>query len=82
MNWQTLFVINHYWNQLSNFIFKVDDSSGSIGRRYARTDEISVPFGITVDFDSIKVPNTVTLRERDSMDQVIIRIIRDLKFKL
>ncbi|KAG7249447.1 hypothetical protein CRUP_016878, partial [Coryphaenoides rupestris] len=30
---------------------KVDDSSGSIGRRYARTDEIGVAFGITVDFD-------------------------------
>ena len=40
---------------------KVDDSSGSIGRRYARTDEIAVPFGITVDFDSLKT-NTVTLR--------------------
>ena len=41
---------------------KVDDSSGSIGRRYARTDEIAVPFGITVDFDSLK-DNTVTLRD-------------------
>ena len=39
----------------------MDDSSGSIGRRYARTDEIAVPFGITVDFDSLKT-NTVTLR--------------------
>lgn len=50
---------------------KVDDSSGSIGRRYARTDEIAVPFGITVDFDSLKT-NTVTLRERDSTGQVRI----------
>ena len=41
---------------------KVDDSSGSIGRRYARTDEIAVPFGITVDFDSLKT-NSVTLRD-------------------
>lgn len=49
----------------------MDDSSGSIGRRYARTDEIAVPFGITIDFDSLKEPNTVTLRERDSMEQVI-----------
>ena len=55
---------------VQNFSIKVDDSSGSIGRRYARTDEISVPFGITVDFDSIKTPKTVTLRERDSMEQV------------
>ena len=33
---------------------KVDDSSGSIGRRYARTDEIGISFGVTIDFDTIK----------------------------
>lgn len=49
---------------------KVDDSSGSIGRRYARTDQISIPFGITIDFDSLKAPFTATLRERDSTKQV------------
>ncbi|XP_005092204.1 glycine--tRNA ligase [Aplysia californica] len=49
---------------------KVDNSSGSIGRRYARTDQIAIPYGITVDFDSLKEPNTATLRERDSMKQV------------
>ena len=53
---------------------KVDDSSGSIGRRYARTDEVSVPFAITVDFDSLKEPHTVTLRERDSMQQIRIEV--------
>ncbi|CAH1238658.1 GARS [Branchiostoma lanceolatum] len=54
---------------------KVDDSSGSIGRRYARTDEIAIPFGITVDFDTVnKEPSTVTLRERDSMGQVRLPI--------
>ncbi|XP_043595827.1 glycine--tRNA ligase [Bombus pyrosoma] len=63
---------------------KVDDSSGSIGRRYARTDEIAIPFGITIDFDTLKVPHTATLRERDSMGQVRINldeipdIVRDL----
>ncbi|GFX30829.1 glycine--tRNA ligase [Trichonephila clavipes] len=49
---------------------KVDDSSGSIGRRYTRTDEIAIPFGITVDFDSLKEPHSVTLRERDTMEQI------------
>ncbi|KAJ8946487.1 hypothetical protein NQ314_008881 [Rhamnusium bicolor] len=49
-----------------------DDSSGSIGRRYARTDEIAIPYGITIDFDTLKEPNSVTLRERDSMGQVRI----------
>jgi len=53
---------------------KIDDSSGSIGRRYARTDEIAVPFGITIDFDSLNEPNTVTLRERDSMEQIRVNI--------
>ena len=48
---------------------KVDDSSGSIGRRYARTDEIGIPFGITVDFDTVKT-STATLRERNSTRQI------------
>ncbi|KRX64761.1 Glycine--tRNA ligase [Trichinella sp. T9] len=53
-----------------NISHKVDDSSGSIGRRYARTDEIAIPFAITVDFDSLLEPHTATLRERDTMHQV------------
>lgn len=53
---------------------KVDDSSGSIGRRYARTDEIAIPYGITVDFDTLKEPHSVTLRERDSTGQVRILV--------
>lgn len=48
---------------------RVDESSVSIGRRYARTDEIAIPFGITVDFETVK-NQTVTLRERDSTKQV------------
>jgi len=36
--------------------------------RYARSDEIGIPFAITVDHDSIK-DNQVTIRERDSMSQ-------------
>jgi len=48
---------------------KVDDSSASIGRRYARNDELGTPFGITVDFQSVK-DNSFTLRERDSTKQV------------
>ncbi|XP_068250972.1 glycine--tRNA ligase isoform X1 [Palaemon carinicauda] len=54
-----------------NLPLRVDDSTGSIGRRYARTDEIGIPFGITIDFDTINnLPHTVTLRERDSTEQV------------
>lgn len=57
---------------------KVDDSSGSIGRRYARTDEIAIPYGITIDFDTLKEPHSVTMRERDSMGQVRIPVCPDI----
>jgi glycyl-tRNA synthetase len=49
------------------------DQGGAIGRRYRRQDEIGTPFCITVDFDT-KQDNTVTLRYRDSMEQVRIKI--------
>jgi glycyl-tRNA synthetase len=48
---------------------KVDDSSASIGKRYARNDELGTPFGITVDFQTVK-DATLTLRDRDSTKQV------------
>lgn len=48
---------------------RVDDSGQSIGRRYARSDEIGTPFGVTVDFQSVE-DRTVTVRERDSTKQV------------
>lgn len=56
---------------LSNagLINRVDDSGQSIGRRYARSDELGTPFGITVDFDSLK-DGSVTVRERDSTVQI------------
>ena len=41
----------------------------SIGRRYARTDELGVPFGLTIDRRTLE-DGTVTLRERDSTAQV------------
>lgn len=62
---------------------KVDDSGASIGRRYARNDELGTPFGITVDFQSVQ-DNTVTLRERDSTKQiresvdVIVELLKDM----
>lgn len=45
------------------------DDAGAIGRRYRRQDEIGTPFCITVDFDSLD-DNAVTVRERDTMEQV------------
>jgi len=52
---------------------KVDSSSGSIGKKYSRADEIGIPFGVTVDHETLS-QNTVTLRERDSCAQVRIPI--------
>ncbi len=44
------------------------DEAGSIGKRYRRQDEIGTPFCVTVDFDTLE-NDTVTVRERDSMEQ-------------
>ena len=55
------------------------DEAGSIGKRYRREDEIGTPFCITVDFQTVGDENTpadncVTVRERDSMEQVRVPI--------
>ncbi|GAB4223436.1 MAG: glycine--tRNA ligase [Spirochaetales bacterium] len=49
------------------------DQSGSIGRRYRRQDEVGTPFCVTVDYQS-KEDGTVTLRYRDSMEQIRLKI--------
>jgi glycyl-tRNA synthetase len=49
---------------------RVDDSNTSIGKRYARNDELGTPFGVTLDFASIQ-NRTMTLRERDTTGQLI-----------
>jgi glycyl-tRNA synthetase len=54
--------------------FMIDyDESGSIGKRYRRHDEIGTPYCITVDFDTLE-DNCVTVRDRDTMEQVRIKI--------
>lgn len=47
------------------------DTSGAIGRRYRRQDEIGTPFCVTIDGDTLE-NDTVTIRERDSMQQIRI----------
>ena len=49
------------------------DQSAAIGRRYRRQDEIGTPYCVTVDYDTLN-DNTVTLRFRDSMEQVRIPV--------
>ncbi len=54
------------------------DEGGAIGRRYRRQDEAGTPFGVTIDFDTLgekpELLDTVTLRERDSMQQIRVKI--------
>ena len=49
------------------------DEAGSIGKRYRREDEIGTPYCITVDFDTLE-DNMVTIRDRDTMEQIRIEI--------
>ena len=49
------------------------DKSGSVGRRYARADEIGIPFCVTIDFDTLK-DESVTLRDISTTKQVRIKI--------
>ncbi|PPQ90157.1 hypothetical protein CVT25_012468 [Psilocybe cyanescens] len=80
------------WSQLlasklrkAGIFSRVDDSNTSIGKRYARNDELGTPFGVTLDFASVQ-NKTMTLRERDTMDQRIgpidevIAVVTELVF--
>ncbi|MBE6140401.1 MAG: glycine--tRNA ligase [Firmicutes bacterium] len=49
------------------------DESGSIGKRYRRSDAIGTPFAITIDDETLK-NNTVTVRNRDTMEQIVLKI--------
>lgn len=55
------------------------DEAGSIGKRYRRQDEVGTPYCITYDFDS-QQDHCVTIRERDSMEQVRVPIDELMKF--
>ena len=67
------------YNELSKEFMVDYDETGSIGKRYRRQDEIGTPFCITLDFETVGDENTpadhcVTIRERDTMNQVRIPI--------
>ena len=62
-------IVKDLKNKFSTFY----DAGGSIGKRYRRQDEAGTPFGITVDHDTL-TDNSVTLRDRDTMEQKRISI--------
>jgi glycyl-tRNA synthetase len=62
------------------------DDNGNIGKRYRRQDEIGTPYCVTVDFDTLEKDNSVTVRDRDSMEQERVKLEEldvyfDKKFK-
>ena len=67
------------YHKLSHYHMVDYDVSGSIGKRYRRQDEAGTPYCITFDFDSLD-DNSVTIRDRDSMDQVRIPIDKVLDY--
>ncbi len=67
------------YNMLKKHMNCFYDETASIGRRYARQDEVGTPFGVTIDFETMgekgdELKDTVTVRERDSNAQHRIKI--------
>ena len=62
------------YDMLSQYYMVDFDDTGSIGKRYRREDEIGTPFCITYDFDTDEKDQCVTVRDRDTMEQVRIPI--------
>ncbi|RNA12004.1 glycine--tRNA ligase [Brachionus plicatilis] len=58
---------------ISDLLIENDDISGTIGRRYWRSDECGIPYVITVDYDTLN-DRTITVRDRDTTEQVRIKI--------
>jgi glycyl-tRNA synthetase len=67
------------FDTLSNDIKVAWDSRGNIGKRYRYQDEIGTPYCITIDYDTLE-NNTVTIRDRDTMEQTRVSIdeLKDL----
>jgi glycyl-tRNA synthetase (EC 6.1.1.14) len=63
------------YNHLQEKYDVIYDDVGSIGKRYARVDEIGVPYSITVDPTTL-LDNTVTIRDRDTWNQIRVEIER------
>ena len=61
------------YREFSKYFSTSYDESGSIGKRYRRQDAIGTPFCITIDDETIN-NGTVTIRDRDTMEQVTLKI--------
>ncbi len=76
-------IAHEIYRDLLEEFYVAFDKSGSIGRRYARNDEIGTPFCITIDEQTLK-DKTVTIRDRDTTSQIRVpqknlkQILKDL----
>jgi glycyl-tRNA synthetase len=61
-----------YDNLRQHFMVSIDES-GNIGKRYRRGDAIGTPFAITIDDQTLE-NNTVTVRDRDDMQQIVVNV--------
>ncbi|MDP2671587.1 MAG: glycine--tRNA ligase [bacterium] len=66
-------IAQEIYQDLKKSWFVQYDESATVGRRYRRADEIGTPFCITIDFDSLE-DASVTVRDRDSMEQERVKI--------
>ena len=67
------------YRKLSKYFMCTYDESGNIGKRYRREDVIGTPFCITIDDETIN-NNTVTIRYRDTMEQVTLNVDEVVKY--
>ena len=67
-------IAENIFRSLSKDFFCEYDDNGAIGKRYRRQDEIWTPFWITIDQQSCEDWETVTIRDRDTMEQKRIKI--------
>ena len=67
------------YKELSNHFMTSFDEAGNIGKRYRRADAIGTPFCITIDDETLN-NNTVTIRDRDTMEQITINLDEVVKY--
>ena len=77
-------IARNIFNELKKYFNCFYDQKGAVGRRYRRQDEAGTPFCVTVDGQTLQ-DNTVTVRDRDSMEQIRLstdKILTHLREKL
>ena len=70
---------NEVYRNLSKYFACTYDEAGNIGKRYRRQDVIGTPFAITIDDNTIN-NNTVTIRDRDTMEQITLNLDEVVKY--